>query len=438
MTNDMKNRPTVTATPCAAPLLAWLPTLAVRSATQACGIRRCWSPSTRTSHFGCREHEWTRRPAGIPTRLLLSLAVSVYFGGAAYSNSANLATSALPAKGTFVSHRIAEFNAPWAIAFLPDQRLLVTEESGRMYLVLPEGTKIEVRNVPRVDTSRGDGLLDVAVPPDFAKTSQVFFTYIEADSGRLVLARATLASSGASASLSKITVVWRQNVAGGGVHTGGVIAFDPKGTHLFLTVGDFQQPETAQDPKLARGKVLRINVDGSTPSDNPNAAAGGIQAQTWTTGHRNPYGLAFSADGRLWLNEMGPFGGDELNLILPGRNYGWPKVSEGAQYSGSTIPKHATQPQFAAPLAYWTPVISPAGLAFYRGTMFPHWQGSALIGGLSARSLVRVSFGRDGEPVTADRWDMGARIRDVAIASDGAVWVIEDGTGAKLIRITRE
>jgi glucose/arabinose dehydrogenase len=383
-----------------------------------------------------------RRPrTGTPEALrsfqFASLAVSIVFSGAAHSQSVNIATSALPAEGSFVSSPVAEFDTPWAMAFLPDGRLLVTEEPGRMYLVSSSGSKTQVRNLPDVDTSRGDGLLDVAVAPDFARSSQVFYTYIEpAGGGRLVLARATLSIAQTGVSLLNAAVIWRQNVAGGGTHTGGVIAFDPDGTHLFLTVGDFRQPETVQDPTQARGKVLRLLVDGSTPSDNPDATAGGVQAQTWTTGHRNPYGLAFSADGQLWLNEMGPLGGDEINLIQPGRNYGWPTVSEGNQYSGVRIPRHATRPEFAAPLAHWTPVISPAGFAFYVGDMFPQWRGSAFIGGLSARSLVRVGFGKNGKPVPAERWDMGVRIRDVAVALDGAVWVIEDGKRARLLRIT--
>jgi glucose/arabinose dehydrogenase len=153
-------------------------------------------------------------------------------------------------------------------------------------------------------------------------------------------------------------------------------------------------------------------------------------------GHRNPYGLAFDANGRLWEHEMGPRGGDELNLIEPGRNYGWPFVSNGDNYSGTRIPRHSTRPEYAAPAVYWTPVIAPAGLAFYEGEMFPKWKGSALIGGLVAQALVRVTFGPDGEADEADRWDMGARIRDVAVAPDGSVWVIEDHNPGRLLRLT--
>jgi glucose/arabinose dehydrogenase len=223
---------------------------------------------------------------------------------------------------------------------------------------------------------------------------------------------------------------------GGGGQSGGIIAFDPDGTHLFLTSGDRMRPATAQDPDQALGKILRLNLDGTTPTDNPHSVEGGVRAQTWTTGHRNPYGLAFDAEGRLWEHEMGPRGGDELNLIEPGRNYGWPLVSNGDNYSGTKIPRHSTRPEFAAPAVYWTPVIAPAGLAFYEGAMFPQWKGSALIGGLVARALVRVTFGANGQADEADRWDMGARIRDVAVAPDGAVWVIEDSNPGRLLRLT--
>jgi glucose/arabinose dehydrogenase len=367
--------------------------------------------------------------------LLASLALASCIDGAAHSNSTNIASDASPVQPSFTARPVAEFNTAWALAFLPDGRMLVTEERGRLYLVGSNGMKTAVGNVPAVDTSSGDGLLDVAPAPDFARTSAVFLTYIE-PGGRLVLARAVLSLPPADAALTRTTVIWRQNVHGGSVHTGGVIAFDTEGAHLFLTIGDFQQPDTAQDASQARGKVLRLNLDGSTPADNPNVSAGGVQGQTWTTGHRNPYGLAFSPGGQLWLHEMGPRGGDELNRLQPGRNYGWPRVSEGSQYSGVSIPKHATRPEYAAPSAHWTPVISPAGLAFYEGQMFPNWRGSALIGGLSSRSLIRVSFGEHGEARTAERWDMGARIRDVAVAPDGAVWIIEDGTSGRLLRLT--
>jgi len=367
-----------------------------------------------------------------------ALAAALTVHGLAHAQSVNAGDRAASAALPFTARPVAEFDTPWAIAFLPDGRMLVTEKPGRIFLVGQEGHKLELDNVPDVAASGQNGLLDIAVAPDFATSSRIYFTYVEPNDGgsRLVLARATLSVSDDGAALTDRAVVWRQTPGGGGGQPGGIIAFDRQGTHLFLTVGDRMRPASAQDPDQARGKLLRLDLDGSAPPDNPLAGKGGVQAQTWTTGHRNPYGLAFAPDGRLWLHEMGPRGGDELNLIEPGRNYGWPVVSNGDEYSGADIPDHDTRPEFAAPAVYWTPVIAPAGLAFYEGTMFPQWQGSALIGGLSAHALVRVAFGPDGRPDEADRWDMGARVRDVAVAPDGAVWIIEDSNPGRLLRLT--
>jgi glucose/arabinose dehydrogenase len=344
-----------------------------------------------------------------------------------------------PARETrpFAADAVAEFDTPWAIAFLPDGRMLVTEKPGHMFLVTQKGEKTPVGGVPAVAASGQIGLLDIIAAPDFASSNRIYFTFTEATDGgtRVVLMRATLSISGGGARLADLEPIWRQTPVGGRGQPGGIIAFDPAGKHLFLTVGDRQLGKPAQDPLDARGKLLRLNLDGSTPSDNPNAAADGVPAQTWTLGHRNPYGLAFASDGKLWEHEMGPRGGDEFNLIEPGKNYGWPVVSNGDNYDGSKIPRHSTRPDFAAPLLYWNPIIAPAGLVFYDGAMFPQWRGSALIGGLGSGVLVRVAI-TNGQPDEAERWDMGARIRDVAVAPDGAVWIIEDDDPGRLLRLT--
>lgn len=357
---------------------------------------------------------------------------------AARAESINAGNRKASAVRPFEARAVAEFDTPWAIAFLPDGRMLVTEKPGRIFLVTQAGKKIEVGNAPAVAARGQNGLLDIAVSPSFAATSQIYLTYTEpgSEGSRLVLTRAVLSLASDSAALTDPTVIWRQTPSGGGGQPGGIIAFDPSGTHLFLTVGDRMQPNSAQDPRQARGKVLRLNLDGATPSDNPMAEDKGVPAQTWTTGHRNPYGLAFASDGKLWLHEMGPRGGDELNLIEPGKNYGWPLVSNGDNYNGTPIPRHVTRPDLAPPPLYWDPVIAPAGLVFYDGPMFPQWKGSALIGGLRAQALVRVAFRADGQPDEAERWDMGERIRDVAVAPDGAVWVIEDDSPGRLLRLT--
>ncbi|WP_315783619.1 PQQ-dependent sugar dehydrogenase [Bradyrhizobium sp. SZCCHNPS1003] len=368
----------------------------------------------------------------------LTLVVGLIATTAAHADGINAGGRKASALRPFDARSVAEFDTPWAIAFLPDGRMLVTEKPGRIFLVTQDGKKLQIGNVPAVAVRGQNGLLDIAVSPSFATTSQIYLTYTEpsGEGSRLVLTRAVLSFANDSATLTDRTVIWRQTPAGGGGQPGGIVAFDPSGAHLFLTVGDRMQPNSAQDPRQARGKVLRLNLDGATPSDNPMAEDKGVPAQTWTTGHRNPYGLAFAPDGKLWLHEMGPRGGDELNLIEPGKNYGWPLVSNGDNYDGTPIPRHATRPDLAPPPLYWDPVIAPAGLVFYDGPMFPQWKGSALIGGLRVHALVRVAFRADGPPDEAERWDMGERIRDVAVAPDGAVWVIEDDSPGRLLRLT--
>jgi glucose/arabinose dehydrogenase len=369
---------------------------------------------------------------------LAALAAFLLARPAGWAESINAGNREVSADRPFKADTVATFDTPWAMAFLPDGRMLVTEKPGRIFLVTQAGQKTPVDGVPAVAAARQNGLLDIAVAPDFASSSQVYFTYVAPGGGgtHLVLDRATLSVAGDHAALNDRMTLWRQTPVGGGGQPGGIIAFDPAGKHLFLTVGDRMQPEKVQDPKQARGKVLRLNLDGSTPADNPHAAEGGVPGQTWTIGHRNPYGLAFALDGRLWLHEMGPMGGDEFNLIEPGKNYGWPLVSNGDNYDGTPIPRHATRPEFDAPLLYWNPVIAPAGLAFYNGAMFPDWRGSALVGGLAAQVLVRITFRADGQPDEAERWQMEDRIRDVAVAPDGAVWLIEDADPGRLLRLT--
>lgn len=371
-------------------------------------------------------------------KLVVAIAIWASLLGCAYGQSINAGDHETSPTKPFVAREIASFDTPWAIAFLPDGRMLVTEKPGKIVLVAQNGAKTMVDGVPAVAAVGQNGLLDVAVSPNFRTNRQIYFSYSEPGDGgsSLALARATLAVSGLKTGLENVEVIWRQAPKGGGGQPGGIILFDPDGSHLFLTSGDRMRPQTAQDPDQALGKVLRLNLDGSTPSDNPSFDEGGVRAQTWTMGHRNPYGLAFAPDGKLWLHEMGPRGGDELNLIEPGNNYGWPVVSNGDNYDGLSIPRHSTRPEFVQPVLYWNPVIAPAGLAFYEGRLFPQWRGSAFIGGLASMALVRVTFDDTGGAVEANRWDMGARIRDVAVGPDGALWVIEDDNPGRLLRLT--
>jgi len=376
----------------------------------------------------------------LPHRILAALTAAALLALAPPRAPAaeNAGTLPAEAEAPFTVQRVATFDGPWAIAFLPDGRILLTEKEGRMRIVAQDGRSQPIAGVPEVYARGQTGLHHVAVSPGFARDRTIYFTFIEPApprGGALALARARLAESPDGARLDGLQILWRQRQPARSGHPGGRIAFAPDGRHLFLTVGERQESDTAQDPDQGRGKILRMNPDGSVPADNPMAAAGGIRALTWTTGHRNSYGLAFAPDGTLWEHEMGPRGGDEFNRIEPGRNYGWPLVSNGDNYSGLPIPRHGAHPEFQAPALYWTPVIAPAGMAFYEGALFPGWRGSALIGGLVAEGLVRVAVDARGGARQAGRWSLGERIRDVAVAPDGAIWLIEDGRDGGLLRL---
>lgn len=345
----------------------------------------------------------------------------------------NIAVDALP----FSPRDVAVFDTPWALAFLDANEMLVTEKGGRIWLVSAEGDKQPVAGVPDVVFDGQLGLLDIAPAPDFKTSGLVYFTYVEPDSrsGALALARAVLTRNDGKASLENLKVVWRDEAMDGGGQPGGVIAFAPDGRHIFLTVGDRMRPKRAQDLSTPQGSIIRLTLDGAPAPGNPFEARKTARPEIWSYGHRNPYGLVFAPDGKLWAHEMGPRGGDELNRIEAGSNYGWPLVSNGDQYSGAAIPRHSTRPDLTPPAVYWTPVIAPAGLAFYTGAKYPGWKGSALIGGLAGLSLSRITFSQDGAAHEADRWNMDARIRDVAVDPDGYVWVIEDDSEGRLRRL---
>lgn len=371
--------------------------------------------------------------------LSLMLAASVLpLSQTAWAASVNAGGREAKAEMPFAVKAVAGFDTPWAIAFLPDGRLLLTEKGGRIFIVTQSGERTGVGGVPEVAFGGQNGLLDVAPAPDFKKSGAVYFSYNEpaARGSSVVLAWAVLDEGDGKAALKQQKTIWKQDAAARGGQPGGIIAFAPDGRHLFFSVGDRMEPATAQDDKAPMGKILRMNLDGSVPADNPHAGEGGIRALTWTIGHRNPYGLAFGPDGNLFEHEMGPRGGDEFNLIKPGLNYGWPLVSNGDNYSGRPIPRHSTHPEFEPPLVYWTPVIAPAGLAFHEGGMFPEWRGSALVGGLASMALVRVAIDKDGNADEVERFDMGNRIRDVAVGPDGAIWLIEDDSPGRLLKLT--
>ena len=372
------------------------------------------------------------------TALIAATTIAFLATDAAVAAPENAGPDKVTTELPFQTQTVARFDLPWAIAVIDADRLIVTTKPGKMFLADRAGSEpVEVSGLPKVEHAGQNGLLDVALAPDFSDSRRIYFTYVEPGDGgsSLALARATLTEQQGKARLDGLEVIWRQMPKGKGGQPGGIIAFAPDGKSLFLSSGDRMRPKTAQDPDLALGKVLHLTLDGKPAPGNPEASAGGVRAETWSTGHRNPYGLAFAPDGRLWLNEMGPKGGDELNLIEPGVNYGWPEVSYGDNYNGTPIPRPPTRPEFREPALYWTPVIAPAGLAFYEGDLFPAWKGSALIGGLKTQTLSRVTI--TGNAAHEDeRFAMEGRIRDVAVAPDGAVWVIEDQSPGRLLRLS--
>jgi len=303
---------------------------------------------------------------------------------------------------------VTAFDEPWAMAFLPDGRLLVTEKKGNLLVVTQDGQKSRpVRGVPDVDYGGQGGLGDVVLHPDFAENGVIYLSYAEAgvaDTRGAAVARATLELTERGGRLSDVEVVWRQypKVVGFG-HYGHRLAFDDEG-YLWITSGDRQKFTPAQDMQSNMGKVLRLNEDGSEPADNPFANYIeqdplvddiGVYGEFWSLGHRNPLGIDFDLDGRLWVIEMGPAHGDELNHIVRAENYGYPEVSEGDHYDGREIPDHDTRPEFKTPAVAWVPAISPGDLMIYKGNLFADWRGDALAAGLSSQAIVRIEL--DGE-----------------------------------------
>ncbi|WP_449467984.1 PQQ-dependent sugar dehydrogenase [Stenotrophomonas humi] len=381
----------------------------------------------------------------MPRPLLLSMALALtpaLFTTACSADPADPAAEAAvkAAQWPFTATETARFNEPWAMTFLPDGSALITEKAGKLIHFDPaSGKRGDISGVPAVDYGGQGGLGDVVVHPQFASNGWVYYSYAEqgeGDTRGAAVARAKLAlDANGGGQLSDAQVIWRQTpkVSGRG-HYGHRLAFGPDGK-LWISSSERQKFDPAQDMKSNLGKIIRINDDGSIPADNPFVAQGSPADQVWSLGHRSVLGLAFDANGKLWEHEMGPKGGDELNLIQRGGNYGYPIVSNGDHYDGRTIPDHDTRPEFIAPVVTWRQVISPAGFIIYSGPQFPQWQGSGFIGGLSSKSLVRVAF--DGDTAReAERFDMGNRIREVEQGPDGALWLLEDGSDGRLLKLT--
>ncbi|GLS03112.1 hypothetical protein GCM10007860_02550 [Chitiniphilus shinanonensis] len=330
---------------------------------------------------------------------------------------------------------------PWSLAFLPDGRMLVTERPGRLRVIGRDGKPgAPVTGVPEVYASGQGGLLDVALDPGFAGNRLIYLSYAEAGDNGLAgtaVVRARLVERDGKASLQQLKVIFRQQPkTPGGNHFGSRLAFAPDGK-LFVTLGERQQRDHAQKLEMTLGKVIRIAPDGSVPADNPFRTRQGALPQIWSYGHRNPQAAAINpASGKLWIVEHGARGGDEVNVPLAGRNYGWPVITYGRDYTGFKIGEGTAKPGMEQPIYYWDPSIAPSGMAFYTGNRYPGWRGSLLVGALKDQMLVRLSL--DGERIVAEErllTDLKQRIRDVRQGPDGWVYLLTDEDDGKVLRV---
>ena len=369
--------------------------------------------------------------------------------------------AALPAPSTqarigpLTLKALAQLDNPFGLAVLPDGGVLITEKPGRLRLYKDGRLSAPISGVPQVAFRGQGGLLDVVLHPQFAQTRLVYLSYTEAAAEQpggsdpcdprlgpfcekddnvykgLAILRARL-DDGA---LSDVRVIWRASPKTmGRNHFGGRMAFAQDGT-LFVTAGDRQRFDPAQDKSTGLGKIVRLTADGAPAPGNPFASSGGAGRDVWSLGHRNPTGIVVNSSGEVWVAEMGPMGGDEINLIERGGNYGWPFVSEGDNYDGTPLPRPVTRPEFKRAVTYWNPSISPSGLLLYSGEMFSGWRGSLLSGGLGSHTIVRFVPARDGVH-DIETIPVGFRVRAMAQALDGAVYLLRDGDDGALVRIT--
>ena len=330
---------------------------------------------------------------------------------------------------------------PWSLAFLPDGNMLVTERPGRLRIATHDGKLTPpLPGVPKVFASGQGGLFDVILDRGFAQNRTIYFSYAEPlrGGGRTALARARL-DAGASPRLTDVTVIFRQEGAlSSGNHFGGRIVQVEDDT-LFLTLGEhFTTRDEAQNLSNHLGKIVRIAPDGSVPRDNPFVGRAGARPEIWSYGHRNQQGLAFNpTTGKLWEHEHGPRGGDEVNIVEKGRNYGWPVIGYGIDYSGARIHDSTRKSGMEQPLKYWVPSIAPSGMAFYQGDLLPAWRGSLFVGALAGRMLVRLTL--DGDTITGEErllLGLRERVRDVRAGPDGAIHLVTDNAAGRILRVT--
>jgi glucose/arabinose dehydrogenase len=326
---------------------------------------------------------------------------------------------------------------PWSLAFLPDGRMLVTERPGRMRIVTDDGKLSSVAGVPKVFARGQAGLLDVAIDRDYANNATIYFCY-NANSSNVAVARARL-SADEKPRLDDLTIIFRQEgpASPGSLNVACRIAQARDG-NLFVSLGDHFMASNAQSLSDDIGKIVRIRPDGSVPPGNPFAGKAGARPEIWSYGHRNAEGLAFNpADGKLWEQEHGPMGGDEINIIEKGKNYGWPLVSYGVNYDGTPVGHGKThQAGTVQPVWHWTPSIAPSGMAFYNGKLFPAWRGSLFNGALKFQLLSRLAL--DGDKVLKEErllHGLRERIRDVREGPDGAIYLLTDNSKGRILRI---
>uniref|UniRef100_UPI00311AAD7B PQQ-dependent sugar dehydrogenase n=1 Tax=Altererythrobacter segetis TaxID=1104773 RepID=UPI00311AAD7B len=376
-----------------------------------------------------------------PTFALSLCALAIASCGNAQSGDSAAKTTAA-ADSPFNVTALGTFDEAWAISIEPGTgNIFITEKGGTMKFVQPANGRLgTVTGMPQVAYGGQGGLADFIFAPDYAKSHTIYLSWAEAGEGGNkggAVGRGTLVcEEHDSCRIDGLKVIWRQQPKVPGVLQYALrMTFSPDGKYLFVSSGDRVAIDYVQKTDNNLGKIVRLLPDGRPAPGNPFAGKGGPTDEIWTIGHRNPLGLQFDPHGQLWDLEHGPAGGDEINRLVAGDNYGWPVVSGGDNYNGTPIPRHSTHPEFHAPAINWTPVIAPGGFIFYSGKLWPEWKGQAIVAGMKTECLARVSLTGDHGTEVA-RYDMGHRIRGLAEAADGSLYVIEDGKGGRLLHLT--